>query len=167
MVDPAGLPAYLDGIKKHIADDTSAPAVLAMGHTYERQVKANLARTAHPPFTETPSPPGYFPSLMTGALRRSVFTSGPFGGGIMSESSVAPHIFYAAIQEYGHTMHAHSSIRPMTWYNSAKGRTGWWSKYEVHVPARPYMHPTTAEAIANGSLGRAAAAAFEIAAWGR
>jgi phage gpG-like protein len=161
VVDAAGLPAYLQGIAQHIARDTSGPAAIAMGHTYERQVKANLARTAHPKYTFTPSPAGSFPSLISGALRRSVLTAGPFGGGLTSESSVAPHVFYAAVQEYGHTMHSHG-VRPMTWYNGGR----WWSKHTVHVPARPYMHPTTAEAIANGSLSRAAMAAFEVAAWG-
>lgn len=162
MADAAALPAYLEGIAQHIARDTSSPAVLAMGHSYERQVKDNLSRTAHPPYTFTPSPPGYFPSLMTGRLRRSVATAGPYGGGLESEASVAPHMFYAAVQEYGHTMHAHG-MRPMTWYNGGR----WWSRHTVHVPARPYMRPTIAQAIANGSLGRAAADAFEFAAWGR
>jgi hypothetical protein len=136
-------------------------AVLAMAHTYERAVKRNLALTSHPPFTVTPSPPGNFPSLMTGRLRRSVWTDGPRGGGGVAYASVAPHMFYAGVQEYGHRMHAHGR-RPMTWFNEGD----WWSKRDVGVPARPYMRPTTIREVASGDLTAAAMAAFELGVWG-
>jgi phage gpG-like protein len=161
-VTPDELPGFLEALAERISRDGATPAVLAMAHTFERAVTRNLALTSHPAETFTPSPKGGFPSLISGDLRRSVFTTGGVSGGPVATASTGPHIFYAGIQEYGHDMHAHSTFRPMTWRNEGR----WWSRYHVHVPPRPYMRPTIATCIANGSLGRAAGDAFEIAIWG-
>jgi len=83
----------------------------------------------------------------------------------MAEASVAPHVFYAAIQEWGGSMNAHPPAGPRGYMHFFSG--GEWFLKHVHVGPNPYMHPTVVQCIGNGSLGRAAADAFEIAAWGR
>jgi hypothetical protein len=42
-----------------------------------------------------------------------------------------------------------------------------WYRVHVYIPDRPYMRPTVDQTVSDGSLGRAAADAFEIAVWGR
>lgn len=160
-MDPSALPGFLEGLAVKVGNVGADAAVMAMAHTYERAVKANLSRTAHPPYTFTPSPPGSFPSLMTGRLRRSVISGGPYGGGGVASATVGPTMFYAGVQEYGHDMYSHSWRRGMIWFNEGQ----WWEKYHVHVPARPYMRPTTAQEVASGDLTFAAMAAFEFAVW--
>lgn len=158
-IPPAALPALFDALIARV-DDAAGPAVLAMAHTYERAVKRNLNLMAHPAFQVTESPPGAFPAKISGELSRSIRTAGPWGVAGRRSASVAPHVFYAGVQEYGHRMHAHG-LWPMTWYMEGY----WWSKRDVGVPARPYMRPTTIQLVANGDLTRAAAYAFEIAVW--
>lgn len=160
-MDPSELPAMFQNIENRVGAAAS-PAVLAMAHTFERAVKRNLALTSHPPHIRTPSPEGSFPSLMTGRLRRSVTSEGG-GGDPVAEASVAPHVFYAGIQEYG---------RPQGMTARPGGYMHFWTdgveyfRKHVRAPARPYMHPTIRQCIGNGSLGRAAADAFEISVWG-
>lgn len=143
--------------------DAGGVAAITMAHQYERAVKDNLGRMSHPKYTVTPSAPGNFPAQMYPtkdggeSLRQSVRSAGPTGW----SAWVAPHVFYAAVQEYGHRMHAHGA-GPMTWYNEGF----WWSKRDVGVPARPYMAPTTIQEVASGDLTAAAMAAFETAVWG-
>jgi len=156
-MDASELPGYLAEISGRVSS-AAKPVVMAMAERYEREVKRNLSKTSHPRFTRTPSPPGGFPSLMTGRLRRSVLAAGPYGGGGIAMAEVAPHTIYAGVQEYGHTMHG----RPlMHFYNMGR----WWSLETVHVPSRPYMRPTTAELVASGSLTVEAEAAFEVYVW--
>lgn len=88
--------------------------------------------------------------------------SGAGASGSIGYASVSATIFYAAIQEYGHVMHAHALGKPMTWLNDGQ----WWSKYKVEVPPRPYMRPTVTQMMASGSLQRAADNAFNAVVWG-
>jgi hypothetical protein len=68
--------AALRAIPERVAAAT--PTALAQaGHVVEGMVKLELSRTSHPPGTPTPSPPGSPPSLITGALRRSIMVEGP------------------------------------------------------------------------------------------
>lgn len=158
----ADLPAYLGKIASKVPDG-AVPAAVFMAVTYQKAVQRNLAVTRHDPFTFTPSPPGFFPSAISGDLGRSISMSGAGGGGGRGYARVSSDLIYSAVQEFGHVMHSHSWRRPMTWYNAGR----WWSRHEVTVPPRPYMRPTTIQCIANGSLGDAAARGFEIAVWGR
>lgn len=88
-------------------------------HHLESMVKVELSRTSHPPGTPTPSRPGSPPSLVSGALRRSVQVTGPTetGPGTWT-ATVSPDIVYGRIQEMG----------------GVAGRG-------AHLPARPYMRP--------------------------
>lgn len=93
-------------------------AVARGAHLIEAHAKLELSRTSHPPGTPTPSRPGQPPSLISGALRRSVTVRGPRGGGSRWEASVGPTIVYGRIQELG----------------GVAGR-------RARLPARPYMAP--------------------------
>jgi phage gpG-like protein len=88
-------------------------------HHLEAMVKLELSRTSHPPGTPTPSPPGSPPSLITGALRRSIQVNGPteVAPGAWT-ATVSPDIVYGRIQELG----------------GIAGRG-------ARLPARPYMRP--------------------------
>lgn len=160
-MEPGALPGYLEAIKARVST-APVPAAITMATTYQEAVQRNLSVTAHPRYTFTPSPPGAFPSKMTGNLRRHIIMSRAGGGGPAGFASITADTIYAAVQEYGHTMHAHSWRRPMTWFNEGR----WWSRHEVTVPPRPYMRPTTAQVVADGSLTRAAMRSFEIDVWG-
>jgi|SRR5688500_14172766 len=88
-------------------------------HHLESMVKLELSRTSHPYGTPTPSLPGSPPSLVSGALRRSVQVTGPTqtGPGTWT-AKVNPNTVYARIQEMG----------------GIAGRG-------ARLPARPYMSP--------------------------
>ena len=162
-MDPSELPAYLRGIADRIEADASTPAVLAMAHTFERAVKRTLSLRSRGMHDFRPrGERGQPPAIRSGALRGSVRTFGTTPGGLVASSRVAPFVFYAGVQEWGHEMHA----RPGGYMNFWSGGE-WYLKQHVHVGPNPYMRPTIAACIANGSLGRAAADAFEVAAWGR
>jgi phage gpG-like protein len=108
----------------------------------QRRAWANLSRYSHPPNTPTPSPPGQPPARITGHLRGSVSPTGPYptGGGFAGR--VGPTAVYSRIQELG-------------------GRTG--RNHSVTLPPRPYMRPTRASVIADGSLRRTYAGAWRRA----
>jgi phage gpG-like protein len=159
-VDPDQVAGVLDGIADR-ASVAASPAVLAMAHTFERAVKRTLSlRTRGMHDFRNPGERGQAPAMRSGALRSSVTSAGG-GGAPVAEASVAPHVFYAGIQEWGGEMHA----RPGGYMHFISG--GEWFLKEVHVGPNPYMRPTLVACIGNGSLGRAAAQAFEIAVWGR
>lgn len=95
------------------------------GHHLEALVKMELSRTSHPPGTPTPSPPGSPPSLISGALRRSIQVEGPqpTGPGRWTVH-VGTGLVYSRIQELGGT--------------AGRG---------AYLPPRPYMAPGLAAAI--------------------
>lgn len=160
-MDPSEVPALLDGIAAR-ADAAATPASLAMARTFQRAVKRNLSLRTRAMDAFRPSEErGQFPALRSGQLRRSVTVAGPSGGGGVAVTSVAPHTIYAAVQEYGHTMHA----RGNSYMHFFSG--GEWFLKTVHVGANPYMRPTIRQCIGSGSLGRSAAKAFDMAVWGR
>jgi hypothetical protein len=128
--------ADLDGFDAMIAEMASivVKVDLATGdgvgdaaHYLEGQVKQLLSLTSHARGTPTPSPPGSPPSLISGALRRSVQVEGPRRAGVGQwTSKIAPEIVYAAVQEQG-------------------GGN--------NLPARPYMAPALATSLpAMGAL---------------
>lgn len=161
-MEPGDLPGYLEEISRRVSD-AALPVAIVMAQTYQRGVKRNLSLTSHPLYTMTPVPPGGFPSLYTGNLRRHILLSRYGGSGGFATASVTADTIYAAVQEYGRVIRAKSWRKPMSWYNEGR----WWSKYQVYVPPRPYLRPTTIQMIADGSLSRAAMEAFDVVVWGR
>ena len=156
--------AQLPGILRGIADKTARAApdcANAMGFAYQRHlVTVTLRRYTHPPQTKTPSPPGQPPALVTGTLRRSVRVD-LARGLVVAAARVAPHTVYARIQELGGHIYP-VRAKYLRWTEDGVVH---FSKH-VYLPARPYMAPALADTIANGSLTRAAAAAFMKAVWG-
>lgn len=105
----------------------------------ERGIKAELSRSSHSRGTKTPSPPGSPPSLISGALRRSVITNPPTGGGGVWTAYGGPTIVYARIQEMG-------------------GRAG--RGHRTVLPPRPYVRPAIGQLQASGRLSEIAMTAF-------
>lgn len=102
--------------------ETATPAaVQRAGFEVQREAQRLLALSSHAPGTPTPSAPGQPPSLISGALRRSIEVGEPQfrdGGWAID---VGPTIVYGRIQEFGGT--------------AGNGAT---------LPARPYMRPAWA-----------------------
>jgi phage gpG-like protein len=102
--------------------ETATPAAIQRaGFEVQREAQRLLALSSHPPGTPTPSAPGQPPSLISGALRRSIEVGQPElrDGGWSIE--VGPTIVYGRIQEFGGT--------------AGNGAT---------LPPRPYMRPAWA-----------------------
>jgi hypothetical protein len=138
----------------------AAPAVAnAMALAYQRHlVDSTLTRYSHPLRTKTPAPPGGPVALVTGTLRRSVRPDLASGGGPVATASVAPHTVYARLQELGGHIYP-VRARYLRWIEDGVTH---FSKH-VYIPGRPYMKIATEETLADGSLRRAAVAAFEAA----
>lgn len=122
MAELDGLDAMLsalDGLGERVEAATPGGLTKAAHHV-EAMVKLELSRTSHPRGTPTPSPPGSPPSLISGALRRSIQVEGPrpTGGGRWT-AQIGPTIIYGRIQELG----------------------------GGHLPARPYMRPGLIQAL--------------------
>ena len=158
--------ALLEGIAARVA--RSAPEMaMAMGRVHERRmVSVELSRYAHAPVTQTPSPPGSSPAVMTGALRASVTCTMGASSGVVATSVVGPHTIYAATQEFGGVHHG----RPDMWlwirYIGPQAvRQRGWVKQVVDIPARPYVRPSRDAVIASGAVTAAANAAFVAQVW--
>jgi hypothetical protein len=99
----------------------------------QRRAFVQLSRYSHPPHTPTPSPPGQPPARISGHLRGGLSPTGPYPTGAGFGGKVGPTAVYSRIQELG-------------------GQAGW--GHSVTLPPRPYMRPTRAAVIADGSLRR-------------
>lgn len=101
-------------------------ALAKSAHLVERNAKQLLSLTSHPKGTKTPSRPGQPPSLVTGALKKSVKVRGPraIPGGY--EALIGPTVVYGRIQELG-------------------GMAG--KGLRTRLPARPYMRPAMRKSI--------------------
>jgi hypothetical protein len=99
----------------------------------QRRAFVALSRYSHPPNTPTPSPPGEPPARITGHLGGSLSPTGPYAIGGGFGGKLGPTAVYSRIQELG-------------------GRAG--RNHSVTLPPRPYMRPTRASMIADGSLRR-------------
>ncbi len=99
----------------------------------QRRAFVQLSRYSHPPHTPTPSPPGQPPARISGHLRGSLDPTGPYpvNGGFGGK--VGPTAVYSRIQELG-------------------GVTG--RGHSVTLPPRPYLGPTRAALVTDGSLRR-------------
>lgn len=173
-MDFAGLPGLFEGIRARV-EPAAVPVAGAIGRTYERHlVDVTLTESgSHPPVTQTPAAPGRPPAEMPGglfgSLRGSVTMAGPWGGGGIGESSVAPHVIYAAVQEFGAEISAKRGPYMWLWVHyigayEVERRN--WLKETVHIPERSYMRTAVRETMANGSLSRAAEVTFEAIVWG-
>lgn len=99
----------------------SPQGLMRAAHFVEAAAKRLLSLTSHSAGTPTPSLPGQPPSLISGALRRSVQVQGPTQDGDDWKVTVGPTIVYGRIQELG-------------------GRAG----NGAILPSRPYMAPAWA-----------------------
>lgn len=124
--------AALDLLAVRVRTATRSAAKQATRHV-QRRAWAHLSRYFHAPNTPTPSPPGQPPARITGHLRGSVSPTGPYPTAGGFGGRVGPTAVYSRIQELG-------------------GQAG--RNYAVTLPPRPYMRPTRASVIADGSLRR-------------
>ena len=108
----------------------------------QRRAFVQLSRYSHPPHTPTPSPPGQPPARISGHLLGSLSPTGPYPTGAGFAGKLGPTAVYSRIQELG-------------------GQTG--RNHSVTLPPRPYMRPTRAQVIADGSLRRAFVGAWRRA----
>jgi phage gpG-like protein len=124
--------AALDRIALRMRTATRA-AVTDATRLVGRRASVQLSRYYHPPHTPTPSPPGQPPARISGHLRGSLSPTGPYptGGGFAGK--LGPTAVYSRIQELG-------------------GQAG--RNHSVTLPPRPYMRPTRASVISDGSLRR-------------
>ena len=99
----------------------TAQGIQRAGFEVQREAQRLLALTSHAPGTPTPSAPGQPPSLISGALRRSITTGTPERTAEGWRIEVGPTIVYGRIQEFGGM--------------AGNGAT---------LPARPYMRPAWA-----------------------
>jgi len=154
-VTPAQLPGYLRGLRDTAAA-AAAPAANAMANTFQHHVQDVTLRESgyHPPFTRTPAPRGAPPSRISGDLRSSIMVR-PAHGMVAASASVAPHVIYATVQEYGAVISARNR-RYMRWRMDGR----WWYRTSVYVPPRPYMRPAREAVIRDGSVRRAAVSSF-------
>lgn len=148
------------------ASTAAKPAADGMTETFEDAVGRTLKLHAHGPMPAGPqhdipfgifykATPGAPPAYATGNLARSIMRT-PASGGITASALVGATAEYAALQEWGGWTEPNSSAY-MHWLNT---RGPWWKKH-VDVPEHPYFRPTVDRTIADGSLSRSAASAFE------
>lgn len=146
---------------------SAAPAcAMAMGRTHEHHlVWSTLARTGHPPVTQTPSAPGEPPAVMTGRLRNSVTCVRGVNSGSYATTLVGPHTVYAATQEWG-DVHRGTMWLWVKYVGPAEVKRRHWVRDVVDIPPRPYMRPSRDEVIASGAVTRTANMAFVAHVWG-
>lgn len=94
------LRARLRGILGRV-ETATADGVLRAGFEVQREAQRLLALTSHAPGTPTPSAPGQPPSLISGALRRSITVEPPIHSADGWSISVGPTIVYGRVQELG------------------------------------------------------------------
>lgn len=124
--------AALDRIALRVRTATRS-AVKDATRLVQRRATVQLSRYSHPRGTPTPSPPGQPPARISGYLRGSLSPTGPYPTGGGFGGKLGPTAVYSRIQELG-------------------GQAG--RNHSVTLPPRPYMRPTQASVIADGSLRR-------------
>lgn len=115
-----GVPEVQAALKAMLAKARQANrnTVRDVGAEIEKATKRTLTTSSHQRGTPTPSMPGEPPSLVSGNLRRSVLTRGPYSTGDGYSVTVGPTAIYGRIQELG-------------------GEAG----RGAQLPARPYLGP--------------------------
>ena len=125
----------------HALETGAREGVVDAVNVLDRAVKDELSLTSHPLGTPTPSPPGSPPSLVTGNLRRSVrkIQTKRIARGVY-EGGTGPTAVYARIHELGGVIH-HPGHRERLKVLVKAG-----NGYEIHMPKRPYVKPSTERA---------------------
>lgn len=82
-------------------EQATPEAMLRAGFVVQKEAQRLLALTSHPAGTPTPSAPGSPPSLVSGALRRSITVEPPTRTADGWSISVGPTIVYGRVQELG------------------------------------------------------------------
>lgn len=143
--------------------ELGAPAMVNAMTAYLADHVANdtLRRTTHSPGMYYKSPAGSPPAYVSGTLSKSMFvTPSAASRGMRATAYVGNSARHAKLLEFGGCVLQPTSGRVMHWRDSG----GSW--YHSRLPAsgayppHPYLQPTVAEAIDDGSLTRVAIAAF-------
>lgn len=135
------LDAAFDRMAQRVRSATRAGAKEGI-RLVQRRAFVQLSRYSHSPGTPTPSPPGQPPARISGHLRGGLSPTSPYATGGGYAGKLGPTAVYSRIQELG-------------------GQAG--RNHSVTLPPRPYMRPTRASVIADGSLRRAFVGAWRRA----
>lgn len=169
--------AYLDMIAKRAADAAESVAV-AMAEAFKDHVTTvTLKRDAHDRLSKTPSAPGSPPAMVSGHLAGSFVVVPEGGGGGVGRAAAGPTAIYAAVQEFGATIHVRNR-KALMWRTSYitdatnleksfREGAGTWLNFAplVRIPARDYMKEGLREVVASGELERRKIAVFMGLVW--
>lgn len=148
----------LRAIRAKAASDAPLAACRALGQAAETAAKVKLTSSTHPPKTRTPSEPGEPPSLITGALRRSVTRSAArlTGDGVAS-CTVGSTIIYASVHEFGPV-----TITAKRYPQLGNREVGFFGR-SVVIPRRPWLAPAVRQLQTSGIAERVTADAWRKA----
>lgn len=104
----------------HYMDSATKEGVNRGAFLLTQDISLALSEKSHPMGTKTPSAPGEPPALITGSLKRSVYSKGAVGKAGRYAAKVGPRTVYARIQELG-------------------GHAG--KNHRSYLPPRPYVKP--------------------------
>lgn len=121
-----GIKEFAAGIDKLVArmDTASRIAVTKGGNLVKKNIQGQLSIDSHRRDERTASAPGTPPSLVSGALRRSISVQLELGTD--AKATIGPTIIYGRIQELG-------------------GTTGY--GHHSRLPSRPYVRPGLMESM--------------------
>ena len=140
--------------------ETEAPlaAVRALSQGGETAVKVKLTSSSHPAGTLTPSAPGEPPSLVSGALRRSLKRTPAMATAPGCATCVlGSSLIYAPVHEFGPV-----TITAKRFPQLGNPTVGFFG-HQVTIPRRPYVAPAMAEYTGSGLASRVAADAWAAA----
>ena len=148
MASFADAVAALDRIAAAVPAAAEA-AANGMADAFRDEVRRVLLERGHAFSTQTPSAPGTPPAFISGHLAASMSVTPAVPEGLaVFRSSSGPGTRYAAIQEFGGEMRAHTP-KGMRWQQPP----GTWHRSMAHsLPERSYMRSTTDRMVADGSL---------------
>jgi len=139
-----GAPAMADAMAEYLSD---------------RVANDMLRRTVHSEGAYYKARPGAPPATASGRLAKGMFTT-PASSGLRVTAWVGNSARHAKILEYGGCVLTPTSGKVMHWRDSG----GSWYHARLPAsgdyPAHPFLEPAVREAIADGSLQRAAIDAF-------
>jgi hypothetical protein len=158
------LDEYIAWLEKSIdkIDYGAAAAANAMAeYLADRIAYDTLQRQRHAPGAYFKAAPGAPPASASGNLARSTYwTPSPASRGLRASAYVGNSAKYANLLEFGGCVLRPTSGKVMHWSDSG----GSWYHARLpasgNFPAHPFIQPTIAEAIADGSLRRVFIDAF-------
>jgi hypothetical protein len=128
-----------------------------MAGVFKPAVQAVLTARSHAFSTQTPSPPGTPPAMISGALAGSMLNEAAVEiAPVTWMAKSGPTVRWSRIQELGGEMTGH----PMRWMQPPGV---WHHSYHHSLPPRPYLKPTLEAMADGGELTAASAAAFQAA----